>query len=744
MGRTPAVDRGMLTLGRRLGRGGQGSVHEVAHRKINKADGGGWDVVYKEYGADTLPHLDAAALASRVDLLARLTAADSRWLCETTAWPAAVVESRGHACGFLMRAVPERFGFDFRGLTATTGTRRLANLEYLLNDDAYVAGIGLAVSDRDRFELLIDLAGTLARLHRIGITVGDLSPKNLLFTTEPRPECFLIDCDAMLVGGTTVLPHVETPDWQLPAGERKATWAGDAYKFTLLALRLLGRDQSATDPAVLAARCPALVDVTRLGLDPNPARRPTPALWAEHLAVACTTASTTAPPPTPSQIRQPSVPPTAHLGMGHPPPNAPTTGGPGPLGTMPAKIGAGIAAAVAVVILALSLPHSEGASDNASDTRPQTTVPAGQYTPRPAPLPTYPQYPQYPATPTRPAAVPDDQPATPPAEPSASPTATATPDAIGEAEVGSCFDDKGTSTHPDLVSTTYTSGVFKVVRIARGTTDLDSCQNVTDNDVRVVETQQPRAVPELPASERHRLPRPGRGLRLRPQQRILLERVALPDRELQGPGGLPGHHRHLEMQLLAEQQPLEDVHRLLRHRPERAPVPVDQLSRRPRPRRGPHVPAKVRHRCPSDLHQRRLLRRLERRGHRTHRRPRNAAFCGRDGSAYWDSPEYPALSYTVCWRWLWNGAGGDRSSGPGRLGRPARNRGTSRVVRCHTIGHETPGNAVVRKDNPSQETSACGAPQTAVQISERARPSGSSATRTTTARGWGQKEKGAG
>ncbi|WP_406300431.1 hypothetical protein OG948_34880 (plasmid) [Embleya sp. NBC_00888] len=124
--------------------------------------------------------------------------------------------------------------------------------------------------------------------------------------------------------------------------------------------------------------------------------------------------------------------------------------------------------------------------------------------------------------------------------------------------------------------------------------------------------------------------------------------------------------------------------------------------------------------------------------------PRNAAFCGRDGSAYWDSPEYPALSYTVCWRWLWNGAGGDRSSGPGRLGRPARNRGTSRVVRCHTIGHETPGNAVVRKDNPSQETSACGAPQTAVQISERARPSGSSATRTTTARGWGQKEKGAG
>jgi hypothetical protein len=37
------------------------------------------------------------------------------------------------------------------------------------------------------------------RLHRLGVVVGDLSPKNLLFSLKPAPSCFLIDCDAMLV-----------------------------------------------------------------------------------------------------------------------------------------------------------------------------------------------------------------------------------------------------------------------------------------------------------------------------------------------------------------------------------------------------------------------------------------------------------------------------------------------------------------------------------------------------------------
>lgn len=261
-------------------------MYEVPHKKINEADGGGWDVVYKEYDAAVLPDLDAAALAAHVDLLGELSADEGRWLCDKTAWPAAVVERGGHACGFLMRAVPDRFRFRFTFPSlpsTTTGTPRLASLEYLLNDDDYVAGIGLAISERDRLLILADLAATLARLHRIGITVGDLSPKDLLFTTDPKPECFLIDGGAMRLWGISVLPQAEMPDWQISAGEEKATCASDVYKLALLAVRLFARDPIATAPAALAVLSPALGDLARASLNPDRARRPTPSDWVEQL-----------------------------------------------------------------------------------------------------------------------------------------------------------------------------------------------------------------------------------------------------------------------------------------------------------------------------------------------------------------------------------------------------------------------------------------------------------------------------
>nr|WNW37601.1 hypothetical protein RKE32_08570 [Streptomyces sp. Li-HN-5-13] len=293
-----SVDRAALVLDRRLGQGGQGVVHAVANRRINRAAAdGGWDVVYKEYAPELLAALDTAALTAMVDLLGELDGDEGRWLCEKAAWPAAVVRRAGAVSGFLMRSAPDRFRFDFRSLRGPSGgTRRLANLEFLLNDDAYVAGIGLTVSERDRLLLLADLAGTLERLHRLGIAVGDLSPKNLLFAADGRPECFLIDCDAMRLRGASVLPQAETPDWALPPGEEKATPAGDAHKLALLAVRLVARDQGSTDPAALAALSPALGDLARRGLDPDPQRRPPRASGP----------STSRPPPRPPQ---PSPPP---------------------------------------------------------------------------------------------------------------------------------------------------------------------------------------------------------------------------------------------------------------------------------------------------------------------------------------------------------------------------------------------------------------------------------------------------
>ncbi|MGV4984314.1 hypothetical protein ACVB8X_04000 [Streptomyces sp. NRAIS4] len=383
-GRSPAVEHRTLSLGRQLGQGGQGTVYEVLNKKINEADGGGWDVAYKEYSAAVLPGLDATALAAQVGLLGELSAAEGRWLSDKTAWPAAVVERGGQVCGFLMRAIPDRFRFDYRSLgSTTTATRRLANLEYLLNDDTYVASIGLNISERDRLLLLADLAATLTRLHRIGIAVGDLSPKNLLFTTDPRPECFLIDCDAMRLRGDTVLPQAETPDWQVPAGEERATRTSDVYKLALLAIRLFARDQIATDPAALAAVSPALGDLARAGLNPDPARRPTPTAWAEQLTTAAATASTD--PPKKAVGKRPAGPPPP------PRPNPPGANPPGP-NPPPANVQAlKVLAAVAtliVIVVAFVAAHSHEDSSSASSSSPQPTY-SQDYTYSPSQDPGY-------------------------------------------------------------------------------------------------------------------------------------------------------------------------------------------------------------------------------------------------------------------------------------------------------------------------------------------------------------------
>jgi hypothetical protein len=75
-------------------------------------------------------------------------------------------------------------------------------------------------------------------LHKHGVCVGDISPKNLLFALIPHPAVYFIDCDAMRIDGVSVLRQVETPGWQVPAGEELATVYSDTYKLGLLALRL--------------------------------------------------------------------------------------------------------------------------------------------------------------------------------------------------------------------------------------------------------------------------------------------------------------------------------------------------------------------------------------------------------------------------------------------------------------------------------------------------------------------------
>ncbi|WP_405392446.1 hypothetical protein OG596_34330 [Streptomyces sp. NBC_01102] len=473
------VEFATLTLDGEIGRGGQGSVHRVRNKHINEsATEGGWEVVYKEYAPAVLPQVDAAALATAVALPGRLTGEQGRWLCEKTAWPAAVVRRGGQTCGFLMRAAPDRFRFTLRTLAAgNQGSPRLATLEYLLNEDAYVAGIGLNVTDRDRLLLLADLATTLDRLHRLGVAVGDLSPKNLLFALAPQPECFLIDCDAARTDLATVLPQAETPDWHVPAGEERATRHSDTYKLALLAVRLFARDQSTTDPAALAAIDPALGTLARASLGTAPDARPTPAAWSEQLTSA---SNKLKPSHGPKAVRgakpkPPTVPaaPRPHINSGAGSAGS-AAGGTG-LGSATARVGKVLAAVAAVVAMLLIVTHRDDShpadahsvadNDTPMATHPSRSASSSYRTPQPDPTlsSTRPRTPAPTPTPT----------------PSLSPSPT---DPVATAGVGDCFFDTGTSGNADLTPTTCTTGTFKVVRINEGSTDLDGCANVPRND----------------------------------------------------------------------------------------------------------------------------------------------------------------------------------------------------------------------------------------------------------------------
>jgi len=277
----PRIDYSRLQLGNELGRGGQGRVIAVGGIQIDHR----WTAALKRYSPDVAPSVNVTALQAITVFPGTLDADDKLWLYETTAWPAVIVEDSGRVCGFLMRTVPPEYYFGFR--TQTQGiVQKLATMEFLLNDDQYTSRAGLSVTDRQRVALLQNLSVILSRLHDLGVVVGDLSPKNLLFRLTPSPSCFLIDCDAMRVQGASVLTQVQTPDWEVPSREPTATPAADAYKFALLAIRLFARDQSSRDPEALARLSPALGDLAADSLDLGPSERPSIADWKPALAEA--------------------------------------------------------------------------------------------------------------------------------------------------------------------------------------------------------------------------------------------------------------------------------------------------------------------------------------------------------------------------------------------------------------------------------------------------------------------------
>jgi len=273
-----AIEHTQLGELTRIGKGGQGTVFRAPNIHSKFAP----ELVYKQYKPKTLAEVDVGALAALPALLSEvLSEPEAHKLVSIAAWPWAVVETDGTTTGFVMPAIPD--AFYIRIDTVKGPERALAEFQHLLNNSDFLAARGITLTDDVRLRLLREVASSLVFLHERGVCVGDISPRNLLFEVS-TPAVYFVDCDTMRVNGTSALPPVETPGWEVPAGEELATAHSDAYKLGLLALRLILGDQDATHAGRLPDHIPPylrrLISET---LDTDPARRPLPTAWVSIL-----------------------------------------------------------------------------------------------------------------------------------------------------------------------------------------------------------------------------------------------------------------------------------------------------------------------------------------------------------------------------------------------------------------------------------------------------------------------------
>jgi len=283
-------------------------------------------MVYKEYKPAVLGSLSVDALRALPDFLESLPYIDGARLISLASWPCALVEDGGRVSGFIMPAIPDEFFVDFWTSNKPVPSRVSAEFQHLLNDPQVVAARfgGVVVSERQKYELLRETASALLFLHQRGVCVGDISPKNLLFSLRPSSAVYFVDCDAMRVKGVSLTHQVETPGWGVPAGEEKATVFSDRYKLGLLALRLILGSQDAKDPAMLPSSVPAdLRQIITSTLTLRPDQRPHLTVWDTALASAISTASQHTTPPAPPPPPPPPPPPTPPRPQQAPPPPPP-------------------------------------------------------------------------------------------------------------------------------------------------------------------------------------------------------------------------------------------------------------------------------------------------------------------------------------------------------------------------------------------------------------------------------------
>jgi len=144
--------------------------------------------------------------------------------------------------GFLMRKIAPEY---FRKQGVRLNPRNvLCEWNLLAMRDRYLRNPNIVstvpnIEPFDALRLVIDLAKTIALLHKYRVILGDMSGRNLLWTDSPTWRVLIIDCDSLRIDGSAgVASPKQSPDWDDPHLNGAATTqSSDIYKLGLAAFR---------------------------------------------------------------------------------------------------------------------------------------------------------------------------------------------------------------------------------------------------------------------------------------------------------------------------------------------------------------------------------------------------------------------------------------------------------------------------------------------------------------------------
>lgn len=216
-----------------LGKGGEGQVFAVPSRP---------HAVYKQYLQTAATAPGQGALQALIDLKAGMSTSEQLWLNERAVWPETIVVDQGRMRGFLMRKIAPEY-FRQQGIRLSP-RNVLCEWNLLAMRDRYLRNPNIVstvpdIEPFDALRLVIDLAKTVALLHKYNVIVGDMSGRNLLWTDSPTWRVLIIDCDSLRVDGSAgVASPKQSPDWDDPHLNGGATTKNsDVYKLGLAAFR---------------------------------------------------------------------------------------------------------------------------------------------------------------------------------------------------------------------------------------------------------------------------------------------------------------------------------------------------------------------------------------------------------------------------------------------------------------------------------------------------------------------------